>query len=177
VPEPFERLTLDSDSVDIFASVETLEHVGGDNIRACIEIMARAARQAVLVTTPNFIFPMVAHDTHLPFAHWLPAALRRPYAHAFGRAHRDRGNAFVKPWQLRPLRRKFRSVTRYQTFATANEFRELYPYYLPYGTDEQRRYRQKPAVGLTLLHRMLGAAFGSRAYALAPNLAAVWIRQ
>ena len=88
------------DAVDVFASVETLEHVGRGNLRACVSNMARLARQAVMLTAPNFLFPVVAHDTELPVAHWLPAGLRHRYATARGRADMDRGNQFPLPWDL-----------------------------------------------------------------------------
>ena len=111
-------IDLGEDGVDIFASIETLEHVGRDNIGPAVRTMARTARRAVVLTTPNFLFPVVAHDTELPLAHWLPAGLRRRYAAAKGRAAMDRGNQFVMPWDLAPLAAKFRPVSRYQTFAT-----------------------------------------------------------
>jgi hypothetical protein len=173
----FQNLSLAENSVDIFASVETLEHVGRENIPICIQLMASVAREAVLVTTPNFIFPALAHDTRLPLAHWLPARVRSHYAGIFGRQNLDYGNAFVRPWQLRPLQRKFRVATRFQTFRTAQELNRFYPHYLPYLRDERKRYRQRPPRGLRLLHRVLATIFGNHAYAFAPNLMSIWVRR
>jgi ubiquinone/menaquinone biosynthesis C-methylase UbiE len=165
------------DGVDIFASVETLEHVGRDNIAAAVRNMARSARKAVVLTTPNFIFPVVAHDTELPFAHWLPAALRHRYAAAKGRAELDRGNQFLMPWDLAPLMAKFRPVSRYQTFATRVEYDRFYPHYMPYGANSAQRYRTSPKRGQRALHRALAMALGRYSFMLAPNLASMWLRR
>ncbi len=165
------------DAVDIFASVETLEHVGRGNLRACVSNMARLARQAVVLTAPNFLFPVVAHDTELPVAHWLPAGLRHRYAAARGRADMDRGNQFPMPWDLAPLLGKFRPVSRYQTFANRAEFDRFYPHYMPYGPRHAKRYRTSPRPGQRILQTVLGAALGRYSFTLAPNLASIWLRR
>ena len=56
-PTRIQDIDLGEDGVDIFASIETLEHVGRENIRASVRNMARTARRAVVLTTPNFLFP------------------------------------------------------------------------------------------------------------------------
>ncbi len=172
-----EDAPLGPDSVDIFPSIETLEHVGAANIRPCVEAIARCTRQAVVVTTPNFLFPLISHDTRLPVAHWLPPRLRQAYARAAGRAGEDGANSFAAPWQLLPLMRKFRPVSRYQTFGTLAEFDNFYPHYLPYGSDERMRHRRAPQRGQRMLHAALAKAFGPWSFILAPNLAAVWVRR
>lgn len=177
VPSRLQDIDFGVDAVDIVASVETLEHVGRDNIRAGIRAMTRAASRVVVLTTPNFLFPVVAHDTELPFAHWLPASLRRRYAAAKGRADLDRGNQFLMPWDLAPLAGKFRPVSRYQTFATRDEYDRFYPHYMPYGADRTQRIRLAPKRGQRALHRGLAAALGRYSFALAPNLASVWLRR
>ena len=165
------------DSADIFASIETLEHVGGENIASCVAAIARCARQAVVVTTPNFLFPVVSHDTRLPIAHWLPPRLRQVYARAAGRGAEDDGNTFLKPWHLLPLARKFRPVSRYQTFETLAEFNQFYPHYLPYGANDLSRHRNAPKRGQPILHAVLARTLGRWSFALAPNVASVWLRR
>jgi Methyltransferase domain len=165
------------DSVDIFASVETLEHVGREHIAASVRGLARAARQAVILTTPNALFPIVAHDTALPFAHWLPAGFRRRYAAMAGRAGGDRGNQFLRPWDLAPLTAKFRPVSTYQTFESLGEFDDFFPHYLPYGPDDCQRRRARPKRGQRLLQIGLASLLGRYSFALAPNLASVWVRR
>jgi 2-polyprenyl-3-methyl-5-hydroxy-6-metoxy-1,4-benzoquinol methylase len=172
-----EDIDLADDAADVFASIETLEHVGRANIAPSVRNIARIARRAVVLTTPNFLFPVVAHDTGLPLAHWLPARLRRPYAAAAGRADRDRGNDFLRPWDLAPLSGKFRPVSRYQTFDSLAAFDQFYPHYLPYGPDDRARRRGRPKAGQRALQITLTALLGRWSFALAPNLASVWLRR
>jgi SAM-dependent methyltransferase len=177
VRAPIQELGWRDDEVEIFASVETLEHVGRPNAAACVETMARAARDVVLLTTPNWLFPVVAHDTQLPLAHWLPAPLRRAYARRFGREREDEGNHFLRPWSLAPLRRKFRPDTKVQTFSDMAEFDGFYPHYLPYGRDERERYRAQPKQGLRRIHQATAALLGTWAFSASPNLSSIWVRK
>jgi hypothetical protein len=168
---------LDIPPADVFASIETLEHVGRENIRPCIEAIASKALKAVILTTPNRWFPWVAHDTGLPLAHWMPQSLRTRYALAAGRGDRERTNAFVSPGDLGPLReRGFRPVSKYQTFATYEEFISFYPHYLPYGDQPRARQRNRPKAGLAAWVRLAGALAGTASYAIAPNLSSIWVR-
>jgi 2-polyprenyl-3-methyl-5-hydroxy-6-metoxy-1,4-benzoquinol methylase len=170
-------IAIADDGADIFASVETLEHVGRENVRPSLLNMSRIAKTAVVLTTPNFLFPAVAHDTELPFAHWLPAGLRHRYAAAAGRADLDRGNRFLRPWELAPLLPKFRPVGRFQTFATREEYDRFYPHYMPYGPRQVRRWRAAPRAGQRTLQTALARTLGAWSFALAPNLASVWVRR
>jgi Methyltransferase domain len=65
-------LPFESDSFDVVHSSAVLEHVGSfaDQQRFMCEL-ARVARRAVFVTTPNRWFPVEFH-TLLPLVHWLP---------------------------------------------------------------------------------------------------------
>ncbi|MFZ5790040.1 MAG: class I SAM-dependent methyltransferase [Pseudomonadota bacterium] len=166
---------LDDDAVDIFATIETLEHVGRDAVEGSVKEITRVTRRLVVLTTPNRIFPVVAHDTALPFAHWLPRPLRRGYAAAFGRLAREQGNCFLAPWDLKPLAAKFRPDSRIHTFNTVEEMKRFYPHYLPYG-DPAKRRRQRPNALLLRYQALLAALLRTRAYSLAPNLASVWVR-
>ncbi|MGH6982412.1 MAG: class I SAM-dependent methyltransferase [Stellaceae bacterium] len=172
-----EDIPLSDDSVDIFASIETLEHVGRRNVRQALRNMARIARKAVILTTPNFLFPVVAHDTELPLAHWLPRRLRRRYAAAMGRTELDRDNQFLLPWNLSPLAAKFRPATRYQTFASPEDYERFYPHYMPYGPRQMRRWRDAPRRGQRIMQRVLAGLLGNYSFILAPNLAAIWLRR
>lgn len=168
---------LDICPADIFACIETLEHVGHENIQACIRAMASKSLKAIVLTTPNRWFPWVAHDTGLPLAHWMPLWLRTKYALAAGRKDREMTNAFLSPLDLYPLVESgFRPVSKYQTFTTYSEFVSFYPHYLPYGGDESTRYREKPKIGLATYVRVMGALAGRGSFAIAPNLASVWVR-
>ncbi len=175
--ERLQDIALDDDGIDVFASIETLEHVGRDGIGDSLRNMARIARRAVVLTTPNRLFPVIAHDTELPFAHWLPSALRRPYAKAAGREALDRNNHFLMPWDLAPLREKFRPVSSYQTFATRDEYSRFYPHYMPYGPKQVRRWRDAPRAGQHAMQVFLAQLLGPWSFALAPNLASLWLRR
>lgn len=168
---------LESDSVDIFASIETLEHVGRPNIRNCLSEIARITKSLVVLTTPNRLFPVVAHDTKLPFAHWLPRPLRRLYARPFGRLPMEKGNRFLAPWDLQPLTQKFEPDSRIATFRTLDELKRFYPHYLPYGSDPAHRLRQRPNPLLWRYQTVIAALLSTRSYWLSPNLASVWIRR
>jgi hypothetical protein len=169
---------LDIDPVDVFASIETLEHVGRRNIPACIEAMASRSLKAIVLATPNKWFPVIAHDTQLPFAHWMPLWMRTWYAKAAGRQDRERTNAFVSPLDLRPLvERGFRPVSKYQTFTAYSDFLSFYPHYLPYGDNDRDRYRTRPKPGLAAYVRMVGALAGRASFAISPNLMSIWVRE
>jgi hypothetical protein len=62
---------------DVVHSSAVLEHVGGarEQQRFLCEL-ARVARRAVFVTTPNRWFPIEVH-TQIPLLHWLPKPLFR----------------------------------------------------------------------------------------------------
>jgi len=53
---PMQDIKLPDQSVDIFVSVETLEHVGDKNIDVCIRLMASVTRRLIVLTTPNKLF-------------------------------------------------------------------------------------------------------------------------
>lgn len=163
--------------VDIFASIETLEHVGRENIPGCIEAIASTTLSAIVLTTPNRWFPVVAHDTSLPLAHWMPLWLRSRYARVAGRGDREMTSAFLSPHDLHPmLEQGFRPISKYQTFPTYSEFVSFYPHYLPYGESEQDRYRSKPKSGLATYVRIAGMLAGRSSFAFSPNLASIWVR-
>lgn len=172
-----QEVDLPPDSVDIFACIETIEHVGKENVKVCVETIAKATRSLVLLTTPNRLFPVVAHDTKLPFAHWMSAWLRKPYARAFRKEKMDYNNYFIAPWELDPLYQKFKPDARYTMFSSLEEFDEFYPHYLPYGRKESARYRKRPSTPARLFVSTAGRLFGNYAFIVSPNLATVWTRR
>lgn len=175
--ERIQDIAIADNGADIFASIETLEHVGRSNVRASLANMARIANRAIILTTPNLLFPVVAHDTELPFAHWLPAGVRRRYASAAGRGDLDRGNQFLVPWDLAPLLAKFHPASRFQTFAARHDYEHFYPHYMPYGPRQMQRYRAHPRSGQRYLQMALAAMLGRYSFTLAPNLASLWLRR
>jgi hypothetical protein len=171
---PMNLLEFDPQSVGIFASIETLEHVGNQHIDECIRVMVGATKRLIILTTPNKLFPVIRHDTKIPFAHWLPKDLRRRYVRLFGR-HDRAGNDFVSPLRLKPLRTHFKPVSTVLTFPSLAAWEASYPYHSPYGTKD--RLRARPPVWLKAWYMLLAALLREHAYLLSPNLCSIWARK
>jgi 2-polyprenyl-3-methyl-5-hydroxy-6-metoxy-1,4-benzoquinol methylase len=161
-------------SVDIFASVETLEHVGDQNIDACIRLLASATNKMIVLTTPNKLFPIVFHDTRIPFAHWLPPRLRKHYVCLFGKVDRGR-NDFVSPWRLGPIRRHFKPVSSVLTFPSIRSWEVSYPFQSPYGKGD--RWRTRPPAILKMAYGLSASLLRQNSYYLSPNLCRIWVRK
>jgi hypothetical protein len=71
------RLPFDDGAFDLAYSSSVVEHVEPAHRAAFAREVKRVAR-GWFVQTPAFSFPIEPHAL-LPFAHWLPPALRRPY--------------------------------------------------------------------------------------------------
>lgn len=175
VAAPIQDLPLEEDSAEIFVSIETLEHVGRPNIRPALERIARVASKGALITTPNRFFPAIAHDTRLPFAHWLPKRLRQAYADLAGRGELNENCDFVSPLDLRVLAGKFEPVSRCLQFAGFEDFLAHYPYYLPYEVSQRWQYAPSQAKSAYL--RLVSALFGRRSHWFMPSLARVYMRR
>jgi hypothetical protein len=160
-------------SVDAVASIETLEHVGAANIAPCIRKMATAADRLILLTTPNRAFPIDSHDTHLPFCHWLPKRMRRSYARLFG-YNRRVFNDYAGPWDLKPIWRDFRPISRVLMFETLQAWRASYPYLSPYRRGVLKR---QPSPSQAVLYGITSRSLGRWSFLLSNNLASVWLRR
>ncbi len=174
VPGPMESLSFDENKFDIFACIETLEHVGDSNIDRCIDLITRSTKTIVLLTTPNKLFPLVIHDNKVPMSHWIPPRYRTIYTRLFG-VHEQPLNEFVGPWRLRSLRKKFRPVSTTLTFSSYKKWKNSYPFYSPYNYSG--RWKERPSFILKILYLSLEKLFGTKSYLFAPNLCRVWIRK
>lgn len=82
-PGPFvqadatERLPFDDGAFDLVYSSSVIEHVPRAR-RAAFAAELRRVGRGLYVQTPALTFPVEPHAL-LPFAHWLPPAVRRPY--------------------------------------------------------------------------------------------------
>lgn len=162
---------LDDQSVDVAFAVEVLEHVGGD--RTVLTDLARISRDLLVVTTPNKWFPVIAHDTRLPFCHWLPLPLRDVYASLAGRRHQQKGNRFWSPRQIAQGFDDFERVSGFLNYPSLDDFMDTYPYYLPY---DQGRQVQSPGRFQNIWYALV-ARDGTAPAALLPNLAGVFRRK
>lgn len=71
------RLPFDDDAFDLAYSSSVIEHLDPARRAAFAAEIQRVAR-GFYVQTPAYSFPVEPHAL-LPFAHWLPPAVRRPY--------------------------------------------------------------------------------------------------
>jgi SAM-dependent methyltransferase len=72
-----ERLPFDDGTFDLAYASSLIEHLPPERRERFAAEMRRVAR-GLFVQTPAFSFPLEPHAL-LPFAHWLPAGVRRPY--------------------------------------------------------------------------------------------------
>ena len=158
-------------SVDVAYCIEVLEHV--QRAAHTVVDLARLPRDLLIVTTPNLWFPVIAHDTRLPFCHWLPMPLRRAYARAFGREKAENNNLFWSAASLGRHLQGYRPVSGFLHYARLDDYVATYPFHLPYvGSGYQTR------VGAAkLAYYRLAAKLGPASRYVMPNLAMVWRRR
>ena len=158
-------------SVDVAYCIEVLEHVQRDP--RTVADLARLPRDLAIITTPNLWFPVIAHDTRLPFCHWLPLPLRRVYARAFGRQNAENDNLFWSAPGLGRHLQDFRPVSGFLHYSTLADYVATYPFHLPYvgGGEQTRVGRAKHA------YYRFAAQLGAASRFVMPNLAMVWQRR
>ena len=118
-------LPLPERCMDAVYCIEVIEHTGVDP--AFVAQLCRISRDVLVITTPNKLFPIISHDTALPFCHWLPLRARDVYAAAFGRSRRQENNLFWSPRSLFGSVNNFQRVSRFMHYAHYAEYRELHP--------------------------------------------------
>lgn len=125
------ELPLGDQEADVVYCIEVLEHVykSTDAIRD----LARVSGNLLILTTPNLWFPAIAHDTRLPFCHWLPIPIRKVYAQLFDRTHTENDNLFWSPLSLRENTPEFKPVSKWLHYASYQKFKDTFPFYKPYG--------------------------------------------
>jgi hypothetical protein len=157
-------------SIDVVYCIEVLEHVYG--ARNAVADLARLPRDLLIVTTPNKWFPVIAHDTRLPFCHWLPVPARKIYARLFNRSDRENDNIFWSPRTLGRELSGYRVVSGFLHYANLDDYLATYPFYLPYvGGGLQRK-----AGRAKLAYYRLVAGLGHHSTVVLPSLAAVYQR-
>ena len=166
-----QEIALPDKSIDVFASIETLEHVGLANIGECLKKINRLTRRLVIVTAPNRLFPIDSHDTRLPFAHWLPKPLRRTYISAFGKRDTDL-NEYPVPWTLFKNLKDFRPISKALVFNNVDAWRRAYPLLIPY---QRRGYRSRPPRSQDIMLSFLSQLLGRYSFVATWNLSSVWL--
>jgi 2-polyprenyl-3-methyl-5-hydroxy-6-metoxy-1,4-benzoquinol methylase len=170
-------IPLQPNSAEIFVSIETLEHVGQEQIKRSLLHIKNVASQIVLITTPNKLFPVVPHDTRLPFVHWLPPHQRKVITRMTKRAHQDQGNQFVSPFDLKVIMDKFRPDSICLTFRSVDEFKASFPLYKPYGSNSRKRLRKTAPTLLSAYYTLVCPLFAKRTYWVTPSMACIFVRR
>lgn len=108
--------------IDAVYCVEVIEHTGVEE--EYVAELCRIARDVLVITTPNKVFPIIKHDTVLPFCHWLPLRARDVYANLFGRRDQQQNNLFWSPVQLLRAVKGFERQSRFLQFSNHAQYRE-----------------------------------------------------
>ncbi len=155
---------------DAVYCIEVLEHVYR-NVEA-FDDLRRTAKRYIVFTTPNGAFPVIQHDTGLPFCHWLPMGLRNVYAKICGRSRQQAGNLFWTPVDVRRHLKGFRLKSKFMHYDNVGQYFELYPYYLPYG---RGKWKRRPSKLLSIYLRT-AAIFGRNSDFFMHSIAGVYER-
>lgn len=160
------QLPLDDRAFDAVYCIEVIEHTGVDP--RYMQELARIARDVLVVSTPNLIFPIIHHDTSLPFCHWLPLPLRDVYATLCGRRHKQSGNRFWSPMAFLGATHGFERVSRFLHFAS----------HADYKRSLALAERCKPGLLARCMRRYFSVAalLGPKAIYCLPNLASTFRR-
>jgi len=171
-----DQIKFNENQFDIFVSVETLEHIGREKVTKSLEKMNNITSKVVLLTTPNKYFPVIAHDTRIPFLHWLPIKNRKIIAKLFGKENSEH-NYFLSPFDLNIFKNKFNNITSCLSFLDYNDFLLQYPLYLPYGSNNKYRYYNKPSFLKRNYYKYISKIFKTRSYFFMPSLTTVFVNK
>jgi SAM-dependent methyltransferase len=163
------RLPFSDRAIDVAFCVEVLEHTTDQ--RNAVRELARVTRQLLVVSTPNQLFPILGHDTKLPFCHWLPLNWRDRYANVMGRRDQQEGNRFLLPVDLTCGLAEFRRVSAFLQFPSYAAYRKAGEY--PAGCSPAARFARS---GMNTYLASVGR-IGYGGMHLMPNLASAWLRQ
>lgn len=146
--------------------IEVIEHIG--RVRSAIRDLSRVTAETLVITTPNLYFPVIAHDTQLPFCHWLPLGLTARYAKICGRADCENDNLFWSPRALMRELPDFEVASRFLHNASRTDYLSTFPYYLPYVVGGKMRHGDGP---LKSTYYSLVAFLGRHSLYIMPSLA------
>jgi 2-polyprenyl-3-methyl-5-hydroxy-6-metoxy-1,4-benzoquinol methylase len=165
-------LPLNDREADVVYCIEVLEHVYRSP--KAVSDLCRTARELLILTTPNLWFPIIAHDTRLPFCHWLPIPCRQVYAKLFRRTDRENNNLFWSPTMLESKMPEFKRVSQFLHYKSMDKFLGTFPCYLPYGRGGNK-YLPRMGKAQHFYYR-LASRLGAKTHYVMPNLAGVFQR-
>jgi ubiquinone/menaquinone biosynthesis C-methylase UbiE len=157
-------------TINVEYCIEVIEHTYRDPL--VLEDLRRISDNLLIITTPNLWFPIIAHDTSLPFCHWLPITLRKLYAKIFNRLDREFDNLFWSPRKLEKALLNFQRTSTFAHYSTYKKYLDTFPFYNPYGSF---KYEFKLSLAKKIYYRLLPKTkkFGNY---FTPNLASVFKR-
>ncbi|MCF8379126.1 MAG: class I SAM-dependent methyltransferase [Bacteroidales bacterium] len=164
------NLPLEDKVADVVYCVEVLEHVYRD--KKAIPDLKRTSKDLVILTTPNLWFPAIAHDTQLPFCHWLPRPMRIPYARLFNRTEVENDNLFWSPIAVLRQMKGFKPISKWLHYKSLDRFKETFPFYLPYGSGRHVKELGK----VKGLYYEIASRFGMFSHYISPSLSYVFKR-
>lgn len=164
------KLPLKDKEVDIAYCIEVLEHTKKETM--LVQELCRISKTFIILTTPNLWFPVIAHDTGLPFCHWLPVRYRKKYAHLLNRHQMEYDNLFWSPTTLLKQMKGFKPVSRWLHYKSLQHFKDTYPFYSPYG---KGKYVKKPGFTKTLFYEIV-SRLGMWSHYIVPSLSFVFQR-
>lgn len=165
------RLPLNKKEANVVYCVEVLEHVYRDT--GTIHDLCRVSNDLVIITTPNLWFPIIAHDTQLPFCHWLPIPIRKTYAKLFSRGTVENNNLFWSPYFLQKNMVGFKPISNWLHYSSLKKFRDTFPFYLPYG---KGRYVNKLGYAKKIYYEII-SRLGMYSHYMVPSLSYVFKRE
>jgi hypothetical protein len=163
-------LPLGDKEADAVFCIEVIEHASVDP--AIMRDLGRVTSDFLIVTSPNKLFPVINHDTRLPFCHWLPNGARNRYAALFARTDLQDGNQFWRPGQVISQLKDFDRVSRFLHFPTYRDYQAVRlssAEASPTGGFSWRKIRDA-------YFRCVAAA-GQRSIYLLPNIASTFRRR
>ena len=165
------ELSMQDKEADVVYCIEVLEHVYKS--KKAIDDLCRVSSDLIILSTPNLWFPVIAHDSRLPFCHWLPVSLRKVYARMFNRLDREIDNLFWSPLSLNTRMKDFKRISKFFHYSSVRKYINTFPFYLPYG-------RGSRIVKISLIKRIyysIISIFGKYSYVFSPSLAGVYKRK
>lgn len=117
-----EKLPFADRAFDAVYCIEVIEHTGTNP--NYIKELTRVSNDILVITTPNKFFPVINHDTALPFCHWLPLWLRDIYASCFKRSYKQENNLFWSPISFLSAFDDFERISRFLQFRDYREYLE-----------------------------------------------------
>jgi len=164
------NLPLKDKESNVSYCIEVLEHVNR-NPNTLMDL-CRVTNNLIVLTTPNLWFPKIAHDTQLPFCHWLPIPIRKKYARLFNRTDRENDNLFWSPYTLKKNMKDFERISSWLHYNNFSNYLDTFPFYLPYG---KGRIEQELGANKRIYYRLI-SIFGVKSHIFVPNLAGVFKR-